>query len=303
VLGFGEEHASPNPPPTVASLLEEAQERLRSAGVPSPELDAELLLRHVLQWDRARIVTEAKSAVDQAAEPRFRALIDERATRKPLQHLTGRQWFWKHEFVVTPDVLIPRPETELIVEASLDLLRDVDRPLVVDVGTGSGCIALSIAAELPSATVVATDVSPAALRVAETNRRRLGLEGRVRLLEGDLLAPVRDLAGRVDLVASNPPYVGEDDVLEPEVRDHEPRLALFPTGGRAAVYARLAEGAAGVLKPGGFLVLEIGAGMEDEVRRLCESAAFHVTRVVPDLQGIPRTVVSRLSYPRLRVPS
>ncbi len=278
---------------TISEILDQAAARLRAAGVPSPELDAELLLRHMLEWDRARIVTEAKSTVDPAAEARFRALVDERATRKPLQHLTGRQWFWKHEFVVTPDVLIPRPETELIVEASLDLLRGVDRPLLVDVGTGSGCIALSLAAELPAATVVATDISPEALQVAATNRARLGLDERVRLVEGDLLEPVRHLAGRVDLVASNPPYVEETDPLPPEVHDHEPRLALFPPGGPAALYARLAAAAADVLKPGGFLVLEMGAGQEAEVVRACESAGLHVVRVLSDLQGIPRTVVAR----------
>jgi release factor glutamine methyltransferase len=289
------EHASPNPSSSVANLLEEAQERLRSADVPSPELDAELLLRHVLEWDRARIVTHGKSTVDPATEARFRALVDERAGRRPLQHLTGRQWFWKHEFVVTPDVLIPRPETELIVEASLDLLRSADRPLVVDVGTGSGCIALSLAAELPSATVVATDISPDALRVAATNRARLGLDARVRLVEGDLLEPVRDLAGRADLVASNPPYVGESDPLPPEVRDHEPRLALFPPGGPAALYARLTAAAGEVLKRGGFLVVEIGAGQEPGVTRSCESAGLRVVRVLSDLQGIPRTVVAQAS--------
>jgi release factor glutamine methyltransferase len=254
-------------------------------------LDAELLLRHVLDWDRARIVTQARSTVDPAAEARFRALVDERATRKPLQHLTGRQWFWKHEFVVTPDVLIPRPETELIVEASLDLLRGVDRPLIVDVGTGSGGIALSLAAELPAATVVATDISPEALRIANINRQRLGLE-RVRLLEGDLLQPVRDLAGRVDLVASNPPYVDEGEPLSPEVRHHEPALALFPRGGRIPLYERLADAAANVLKPGGFLVLEIGLGMEPEVTALCRAAGLRVVRVLADFQGILRTVVT-----------
>jgi release factor glutamine methyltransferase len=170
-------------------------------------------------------------------------------------------------------------------------LRAVERPLIVDVGTGSGCIALSLAAERPDATVLGTDVSPEALRVAATNRDRLGLE-RVHLLEGDLLEPVHDLAGRVDLVASNPPYVREGDPLSPEVRDHEPALALFPRGGRVAFYERLAVGALSVLRPGGFLVLEIGQGMESETTALCEKTGLRVVRVVQDLQGIPRTVVA-----------
>jgi release factor glutamine methyltransferase len=278
---------------TVSALLDDAVARLRAAGVPTPELDAELLVRLVTQWDRATLVSNRRTTLGPSDEARFHALVNERATRKPLQHITGRQWFWKHEFVVTPDVLIPRPETELIVEVSLDLLRSVDRPLVVDVGTGSGCIALSLALERPDATVLGTDLSSEALRIAETNRQRLGLEGRVRLLEGDLLEPVRDLAGRVDLVASNPPYVAESDPLPPEVRDHEPRLALFPSEGSAALYARLAAAAADVLKPGGFLVLEIGAGQEAPVARSCESAGLRIVRVLPDLQGIPRTVVAQ----------
>ena len=278
---------------TVTELLDDAVARFRAAGIPSPELDAALLLRHVLQWDRARVVSEARSSIPPSDAARFRALVREREGRKPLQHLTGRRWFWRHEFVVTPEVLIPRPETELIVETSLDLLRSVARPVIVDVGTGSGCIALSLAAERPEATVTGTDISAEALRVAATNRARLGLEGRVRLLEGDLLAPVRDLAGRVDLVASNPPYVAEGDDLSPEVRDHEPRLALFPREGRSSLYQRLAREAESVLRPGGLLVFEIGMGMEPETTALVRAEGLRVVRVIPDLQGTPRTVVAQ----------
>lgn len=281
---------------TVLDLLAEAAARLRDARVPTPELDAELLLRHVLGWDRSRMVTEAGTAVTTADEAKFRALVDERSVRRPLQHITGRQWFWKHEFVVTPAVLIPRPETELIVEAALDLLRSVERPVIVDVGTGSGCIALSLAAERPDATVLGTDVSSDALRVAATNRERLGLE-QVDFRDGDLLEPVHDLVGRVDLVASNPPYVREGDPLSPEVRDHEPALALFPPGDEFAVYRRLAPQAAESLRSGGFLLLEVGRGMADGVRRIVEEAGFEVVRVIEDLQGIPRTVIARRPVP------
>lgn len=278
---------------TVTRLLQEATARLRAAGAPSPEHDAELLLRHVLGWDRGRVVTEASSSLSPGDEARFRALVGERAARKPLQHITGRQWFWRHEFLVTPDVLIPRPETELIVEAALDLLRAVQTPLIVDVGTGSGCIALSLAAERPDAEIVAVDVSPAALRVATHNRARLGLEARVRLVEGDLLEPVREWAGRVDLVASNPPYVNEGYSLSPEVGEHEPMVALFPPGEGFSVYRRLVPQAFDVLRPGGSLLLEVGRGMADEVKQLCESAGFAVPRVIADLQAIPRTLVAR----------
>lgn len=286
---------------TVRQLLHEAASRLRDAGVPNPELDAERLLGHVLGWDRAKLVAEASAGIAEADGGRFLALVAERATRKPLQHITGRQWFWRHEFLVTPDVLIPRPETELIVEAGLERLQGLARPLVVDVGTGSGCIALSLAAERPDAEVVGIDLSPAALAVAAENARRLGLDGRVRLVEGDLLAPVTSLHGRIDLVASNPPYVGGRDELTPEVRDHEPALALFPPGDALSVYRALIPQAAAALRPGGTLLLEVGRGMDAEVARLCESARLGVERIIPDLQAISRTVIARRSGPARKI--
>jgi release factor glutamine methyltransferase len=280
---------------TPRQLIDEAADRLRAAGVPSPELDAEALLRHVLGWDRATLMAEAVTPLTPNAEMRaqFERLVAERATRRPLQHLTGRQWFWRHEFLVTPDVLIPRPETELIVEEGLRRLRDKASPVVVDVGTGSGCIALSLAAERRDAEVFGIDLSPAALTVAAENARRLGLEGRVRLLEGDLLAPVVALHGSIDLLASNPPYLDARDALAPEVRDHEPALALFPPGDALSVYRRLVPQAATALGPGGTLLLEVGLAMADDVAHLCEAAGLRVDRILPDLQAIPRTVVAR----------
>jgi len=268
---------------------------LREAGVSNPQLDAELLLRHVTGWDRATVLSQPTREVTGETLARFRSLTEARALRRPLQHLTGTQAFWRHEFLVNADVLIPRPETELLVEAGLESLRDTSRPAVVDVGTGSGCIALSLAAELPEATLHAVDISPAALEVAHENARRLGLVDRVRFHEGDLLAPVRTLAGSIDLVVSNPPYVdpGEAPSLAPEVRDHEPALALFAPDDRYSVYRRLAPEASALLRPGGLLMLEVGLGMADEVRRICESAGLTVTRVLDDLQGIPRAIVTQ----------
>jgi release factor glutamine methyltransferase len=222
-------------------------------------------------------------------------LVEERARRRPLQHLTGTQAFWRHEFQVTSDVLIPRPETELLVEAGLEVLRDVPQPTVVDVGTGSGCIALSLAAERLDAVVHAVDVSAPALAVARENVRRLGLEGRVSLHRGDLLDPVASLTGAVSLVVSNPPYVdvSEADSLAPEVREHEPTLALFAPGDRYSVYRRLAPAARAVLRPGGHLLLEVGLGMADEVCRICEASGLQVTQVLDDLQRIPRAIVAQ----------
>jgi release factor glutamine methyltransferase len=249
----------------------------------------------VLGWDRARLLTDGDSVVPSAERERFRWLVGMRATRRPLQHLIGTQAFWRHEFLVTPDVLIPRPETEILVEAALQRLASVPKPRVADVGTGSGCIALSVAAEIPAAEVHAVDVSEAALVVARENAARLGLAARVQFHRGDLLAPVRGL--RFDAILSNPPYVDRATAgeLAPEVRDHEPALALFPAGDAYAIYRRLIPEAALCLVPGGLLLLEVGQGMADTVAGLCSSAGVEVESVLEDLQGIPRTVVARAS--------
>jgi release factor glutamine methyltransferase len=252
----------------VADALDSAALRLAAAGVSDPRLDAEHLLRHLRGWDAAALVLGLREEWPDADQPAFDRLVDRRAARVPLQHLTGEQAFWRHVFRVTPDVLIPRPETEILVEAVLDAVRGIAAPRLLDVGTGSGCIALSLAAERPDAVVHAVDLSPAALAVARDNAERLDLAGRVRFHEGDLLAPVAAEAP-FDVIASNPPYVGADEIaaLAPEVRDHEPRMALTPPGHRASVYERLARAAARALSPGGSLVVEVGHGMQEEVVR------------------------------------
>jgi release factor glutamine methyltransferase len=249
----------------------------------------------VLGWERADVITRGSEAVPGHAVALFEAAVEQRARRRPLQHLTGHQAFWKHDFIVTPDVLIPRPETELLVETALELVRDRPAPLVVDVGTGSGCIALSLAAERPDARVHAVDLSPAALLVARGNAARLHLDSRVTFHEGDLLDPVRAHAGEIDLVVSNPPYVSAEEwaTLEPEVRDQDPRLALVPAEGVASLYARLIEQAAGFLCPGGGVVVEIGAGMERQVTEAMRHAALSDVSVRADLQGIARVVAGR----------
>jgi release factor glutamine methyltransferase len=280
---------------TAAALLREAEQALRGAGIDSAAWDAERLLRHVLQWDRAAVLTRSAEKVAPDAQARLRDLVARRARRIPLQQLVGTQAFWRHEFLVTPDVLVPRPETELLVETALARLRGSERPVLVDVGTGSGCIALSLALERPDAEVHATEISGAALAVARENARRLGAASRVAFHEGDLLAPVSALAGRIALVVSNPPYVAEAerDALAPEVRDHEPALALFAGNDGLAVYRRLLPAAAAVLRPGGLLALEIGLGQADAVTRLCREAGLAVETVAADLQGIARVVVAR----------
>jgi release factor glutamine methyltransferase len=275
-------------------------DRLAEAGVPDAAFQAELLLRHALGWDRTALTARGRDPLAPEVEARFFALVAERARRRPLQHLTGTQSFWRHEFVVGPDVLIPRPETELLVEAALELLRGREAPVVVDVGTGSGCIALSLAAERPDATVHAVDASPAALLVAAENASRLDLASRLRLYEGDLLGPLAHLPRRVDLVVSNPPYVDPADLpsLEPEVRDHEPRQALLAPDPPYGIYRRLAVQARVALRDGSWLAVEVGRGMASKVAATLVAAGFEPPETLRDLQGIDRVVIGRTPFSR-----
>jgi release factor glutamine methyltransferase len=280
---------------TVAQALQLGTRRLAQAAVPTPGWDAELLLRHTLGWDRAQLLSRGRDPIPPDALETYLTQVSERARRRPLQHLTGTQAFWKHEFLVSPDVLIPRPETETLVEVVLELVSTAESPVIVDLGTGSGNLALSLAAERPDASVHAVDISPAAIAVATENARRLGLESRVRFHVGDLLRPVRDLRDRVDVIVSNPPYLdpAEQSSLQPEVRDHEPRVALLAPEGPLGLYARLVTESSALLPVGGWLALEVGAGMAADVAALCTDAGFDAPRVTPDLQAIPRVLAAQ----------
>lgn len=282
-------------PVTLDDALRVAGCRLVDAGILNGGWDAELLLRHVTGWDRSRLLAEGRRPVSDDVRTRFEALVTERARRIPLQHLTGTQAFWRREFRVTRDVLIPRPDTEILVEAALDVLRDIEAPLLVDVGTGSGCIALSLAGERPAARIHATDISAAALDVARDNARRLGLTQGVAFHEGDLLEPLRPWFGAIDAIVSNPPYVDPvcDDELAPEVLEHEPYVALFGEGGPYGTYARLIPQAVAALRPGGSLLLEIGHGMAPGVVELCHAAGCELAAIRRDLSGIERVVHAR----------
>jgi release factor glutamine methyltransferase len=282
---------------TAAALLVEAGGVLAAAGVPSPEWDAERFLRYVLGWDRAALLAAPHHVVAEPEVERFRRLVQRRASREPLQYILGTAAFWKHEFLVTPAVLIPRPETELLVETALKLIEGIDKPVVVDVGTGSGCIALSIAGEREDAIVHATDVSEAALEVALMNQRRLGLGQRTFFHRGQLLEPVTGLEGQLEvhLVVSNPPYVDPAEIegLDPEVRDHEPRLALVAPGDALSVYRALVPAAARVLRDGGALAVEVSPFISAAVSGLMDEAGFEAPTVRPDLAGRPRVVASK----------
>jgi len=269
--------------------------------VAAPAADAEALLAHVLGFERAHLHAEPESAVRDEDAARFRDLVARRAARVPLQHLTGVQEFWSLRFQVGPAVLIPRPESELLIEAFLRLNRRPD-PIVVDVGTGSGCLAIAVAHEARGALVHATDVSEEALMVARLNAASLDVAGRIAFYRGDLLEPLGGLGleGQVDFILSNPPYIGEGELasLEPEVRDHDPRPALTPGPDALAIHRRLAAEAPPFLRPGGCLVVEMGAGQEAPLRRIYGGAGsgLDIVETIPDLAGIPRVLIGRSEH-------
>jgi release factor glutamine methyltransferase len=284
---------------TIAEALREASARLRVAGVAEPRREAGTLLAHALGRDRAFLITHADEGLTEAQASDFRACVERRAAGEPFQYIAGRQEFYGLEFEVGPDVLIPRPETELLVEVALKLLKDLDAPLVCDVGTGSGCIAVTLLHERKDAHGFALDLSRAALAVAARNAARHGVAERLQLLASDCFDALRDdehLELRFDLVASNPPYIAESDLegLQKEVREHEPRVALTPGGDGLAVIRRLLTEAPRFLKSGGHLLIEIGFEQHEQVAALIDPKVWTLLDIHRDLQGIPRTVALRL---------
>ncbi|MBC7247240.1 MAG: peptide chain release factor N(5)-glutamine methyltransferase [Actinobacteria bacterium] len=284
-------------PRRVRELLEWAEAYLERYGIYKPRLNAELLLSHCAGCGRAELYARPEMEMSAAARRAFFRCVRRRAGREPLQYVTGVSGFRRLELAVDGRVLIPRPETEMLVERALEILRgEGGHPLVVDVGTGSGCIALSLAKEHPQAVVHATDGSGEALQAARENASRLGMEGVVDFHRGDLLRalPPR-LEGRIDLVVSNPPYVREADfpLLPPEVREHEPRVALVAGPGGTEVHARLAEQALSWLAPGGCLLMECGEDQAEELCRMLENLGYAAVRKGDDLTGRPRMVEGR----------
>jgi release factor glutamine methyltransferase len=254
---------------------------------------------HLLRRDRSYLLSHPELELAREVTDPYFELIRARSTGKPTQYITGHQEFWGLDFEVTPDVLIPRPETEHIVETVLDLARrngveKEARLRIVDVGTGSGCIALALASEFPRAVIFGADISRLALVVASRNAVRLGMPERVKFLESDLLGRLLDGDFSFDFVVSNPPYVskGELDHVQREVREFEPRLAWGALERGDEMYRRLFPQALQVLKPGGYVVVEIGYNMRDAVLALLKDPWIEV-EVTPDLRGIPRVVVAR----------
>jgi release factor glutamine methyltransferase len=291
-------------PGTIRALLAESESLLAAGAHPErARRDAEALLLHVLKQNApstnlacpnlAWLIAHEDETLAPDIVSVLRALIVRRRTGEPIQYITGETEFYGLRFHVNCDVLIPRPETEHLVEKAIALAAGFAGPRIVDVGAGSGAIAVALARKLPAALMTATEISAPALAVARENAERNGLARRVRFLEGDLLAPV---AGeRFDIVVSNPPYVQEGDraALSIEVRDYEPAQALFAGGDGLAIYRRLIPAAFGVLVSGGFVVLEIGYGQQAAVRGLLAKSGFEEIEFMADLQGILRVAAAR----------
>jgi len=272
---------------------------LSEAGISTARLDAELLLCWVLKKDRAWLLAHLHDVIDFATAGALGAAVYRRSQREPLQYITGIQEFWGHAFFVTPDALIPRPETELIIESVLTILGKTDRRItIVDFGTGTGCIAVSLAHELLHARIVAIDISRSALTLAKKNAHLHGMEGRIRFLEGNLFDALHDprMQGQVDVIVSNPPYIAdrERDSLQPEVRDFEPATALFSGARGTEVHEKIILEAPDYLRRAGVLIMEMGAGQADALREMIlKTHAYDQPEIARDLAGIERVVIAR----------
>lgn len=284
---------------TIAGELDAAAARLERAGVPEPRLNAELLLADLLAIDRGGLLVRRREQLDAAIAQRFENRVLRRGRREPLQHITGFQEFRGLAFEVDGRVLVPRPETELLIDAALA----VDLPgnaRVADLGTGSGCLAVSLAAACKRFRLHALDSSPAALEVARSNARRHGVEGRIEFREAAMGEPPAAWLGRMNLVLANPPYVSEDEWagLPPEVRDHDPREALVagPTGLEA--YRELLPASRGLLLENGSIVIELGFGQAAEVEKMARAEGFGRIRVEKDFQDIPRVLTAAIGRAR-----
>lgn len=293
---------------TVLKIIQWTTEYLKGKGIESPRLDSEVLLAHLLKLDRVGLYLNFDRPMSKEELSSYREMIRRRGAREPMQYITGHQEFWSLDFKVTPDVLIPRPDTEILVEEALKAVRretlDVrsqnHAPItILDLCTGSGCIAISLAKELKEAVVHAVDASEAALKIAKENAAKNGVEDRVLFMHGDLYEALPShvsLLTSYDLIVSNPPYVKNVDIphIQPEVRDYEPRMALDGGPEGLDFYKRIISGASDHLIPCGWLLMEVGEGQAEAVAGMIKSlGVFEPASTVKDLAGIERVVKTR----------
>jgi release factor glutamine methyltransferase len=278
---------------TIRELLTRASTTLEEAGVAEARLQAELLLADLIGCDRGGLLVRGREELEPTAARKYEARLRRRARREPLQHITGAEEFCGLRFEVDGRVLVPRPETEGLVEAALELGLAAGAQ-VADLGTGSGCLAVALAVARPDLHLHALDCSRSALEVARMNAESHGVTRRISFIEGDMASPPAVWRGKMDLVISNPPYVSESEwrALEPEVRDHDPREALVAGQSGLEAYGFLLPAAAILLRPGAVLLLELGYGQAEKVSEMAVEHGFRVIRVNPDFRGIPRVLLA-----------
>ena len=278
---------------TIATARHALADRFRQAGIDSAETDARLLMAHALGIDRAELIANGERALTLEQTKSIDALAERRLKHEPVARIFGRKEFWSLSLQISPAVLVPRPETETVIEAALDALvrdaRQMERLHILDIGTGSGALLLALLSELPNATGTGTDISTAALEVARGNAERSDFATRCTFVACDIAAGVR---GPFDLIVSNPPYVAHGEIasLAPEVRDYDPALALDGGADGLNGYRAIAAQARGLLAPGGMLIVELGMGQEEAVRALFTKAGLFVAAARHDLAGIPRAL-------------
>ncbi len=285
----------------IAETLRNAAEILRESGIAEPRREAALLLAFSLEKDKVFLVAHDDYEVSGEENTKFQSFLSRRASREPFEYITGSQEFYRLDFFVKPDVLIPRPETELIVENAIEILREIEKPRFCEVGTGSGCISVSILHEAKTATAIGLDISPKALEIARRNADANGVSERFELKHSDVFDALKNEKNekneKFDLIVSNPPYVPFGDLagLQPEVRDHEPQIALTDGGDGLSIIKKIIADSPQCLKPNGFLLIETGHGQATEVLRMFQPKIWKNVEVLPDLQGIQRTVKAQFA--------
>jgi len=279
---------------TILEILHWTTSFFKEKQIEPARLTAEVLLAHVLKKERIHLYVNHDQPLTPAERETFKALLRSRVQGTPTQYLTGRQEFWSMEFAVAPGILIPRPETEHLVEAAIERVKTLESPSIVDIGTGSGAIAISLHKELPHAAISACDISETALNIARRNAETLFPDGhQITFVQGDLFAP---FAGQMfDLIVSNPPYISTEEYagLAREIREHEPPTALLAGVDGLDVYRRLIADAANYLRPSGWLLLEIGNTQAEAVTQLCKESGLTVEQVIKDYAGLDRVVAAK----------
>ena len=282
--------------PDIAQILREASVRLAAAGIEDAPRQASSLLALALQKDRTFLIAHPEYELTQEEHSRFNSYLERRAGREPLQYIRGTQEFFGLDFDVSPGVLIPRPETEMLVENAIEILRTREAATICEVGVGSGCIFVSILHEIKTASATGLDISDEALRVAGVNAKKHNVAARSRLQISDVFDALGD--ERFDLIVSNPPYIpkAEFDALQPEVRDFEPASALTDGGTGLSVIQKIVRESPKFMRPGGFLLMEIGFGQAEQVAAMFDRDVWQAAEILPDLQSIPRVVRARLAF-------